>query len=238
MSYQSPDNDVTDFQVNEDTYSLPDNDTVDFTLPKKLSRTVGISGSGTTAATRLSVTKQRDIDINGDGVTTVTRSKSQPRETTFYSQKRSVVVNRKKISKKRDVDVSFTETFVETLFDLQEVFPDEEALDVSWDYQFTPRGFATEWFDETTDIPKTERGGFGVNFYGSFKHKIDIWIQYDSGDQIITSDKQSLRNASQTVSFDERKQFNEEGRYRVFVRGLRQEDTISQIDVGHIHDNL
>lgn len=89
-----------------------------------------------------------------------------------------------------------------------------------------------------SEIPKRDRGGFGVNIYGSLENEIDIWIQYQDGDEVVTSEKQMMRDTSQAVGVDDDSRFNEDGQYRVFIQGLRKEDVVNQVDVGSVHDNL
>jgi hypothetical protein len=164
------------------------------------------------------------------------RAVEKPRTTTLTGD--GAITSSRGVSRNRDVtsEMPFGEQV--SFADLQEVFPTEEALDVSWDYIFSPRGFATEWFDESSEIPKTKRDGFGVTFNGSISHPIEVWIQYDSGDELITSEKQEIQTTEKTVVFDRRSVYSEDGRFRVFVRGLRQEDVINQVDLGHVHKNL
>jgi len=133
------------------------------------------------------------------------------------------------------------EGYQQSFADLQDVFPPEESIDITWDYVFDPRGFASEWVYEDSDIPRDERGGFGVNFYGELRNEINVWIQYDEdgdGEAEYTSQKQTIRNVINTPVFDDKDVFNEDGYYRVFIRGLRQEDTVNQVDMGHTYENL
>ena len=176
------------------------------------------SGAGSVDTTRL-IDVTRDSTINGNG---------------------EIKTNREK-SVERDIELGFDTGTQIVLFDLQEVFPDEEALNVTWDYEFDPRGFVTEWFDEQSEIPRSERGGFGVTFFGRLENEIELWIQHDTedvDDGILTSDKQTVSQVQQTVVFDERSEYSDDGLFRVFVRGLRQEDVINQVDVGSVHENL
>jgi len=182
---------------------------------KSSTRVTDVDGDGTVSATRVTA-NPRHVLVAGDGDTNTTRTSTTARNTTTVAPDGNTV----------------------TLIDLQEVFPDERALDVQWDYEFDPRGFATEWLTSQSEIPKRDRGGFGVNLYGSLVHEIDIWIQYQDGDEVVTSEKQTMRDTSQAVVFDGDPRFSDNGQYRVFIRGLRKEDVVNQVDVGSVHDNL
>ena len=202
-------------------------------------RSVSISGSGEVDSTRSGSSKSRSLTVHGNGGIDLTRQKSGERSVEIFGDGQIETAREKSIL--RTIDYQFDTGTQITLFDLQEVFPDEEALDVTWDYEFDPRGFVTEWFDEQSDIPRSERGGFGVTFFGRLENEIELWIQHDTedvDDGILTSDKQTVSQVQQTVVFDEQSEYSDDGLFRVFVRGLRQEDVINQVDVGSVHENL
>ena len=202
-------------------------------------RSVSISGSGEVDSTRSKSSKSRSSTVHGNGEVNTTRQKNVERRVEIFGDSQIETVREK--STQRNIEFVFDTGTQVTLFDLQEVFPDEEALDVSWDYEFEPRGFVTEWFDEQSEIPRSERGGFGVTFFGRLENEIELWIQHDTGGtdgEILTSDKQTVSQTQQTVVFDSRREYSDDGLFRVFVRGLRQEDVINQVDVGSVYENL
>lgn len=130
---------------------------------------------------------------------------------------------------------------IESMQTLQPVFPDKEALDVSWAFEPSIIAFATEWLEEDSLIRDEDRDGIGVVLGGSLETEIDVFIQYDiTGDGIAdrTSEIKPLRKAYDTLSFTDSSLFGEDGFYRVAVRGLRHGDTINQVDLGAVHDNL
>jgi hypothetical protein len=124
---------------------------------------------------------------------------------------------------------------------LQPVFPDERSLDVQWDFSAEHMGFASEWLDEDSIIKRKDRDGVGVTIGGRLTTTIEVRVEYDkSGDGTadVTSDWQDLSQAYHTLAFDDNELFGEDGWYRVVVRGLRTYDTVNQLDIGAVHDNL
>jgi len=242
----------------DDVSSATISELVDVAADETFQRTVTITGNGATATTHGPLTRprsptvvgdgntdshrltarQRSTTINGDGETGGSRSTSKPRSP-IVSGSGETTASRG-MDKRREpalhAETANTATQV-----LRPVFPDERALDVSWDFTAEHMGFASEWLDETTHINASNRDGVGVTIGGSLSTTIDIFIQYDqTGDGIpdVTSNVKRLTQAYSTLGFDDTELFGDDGWYRVIVRGLRAGDTVNQLDIGAIHKNL
>lgn len=180
-------------------------------------RTPVVSGSGDTDATR-TTTKARTATTSGNGETSLSRTASKLREPALagvggHSAKQA----------------------------FHPVFPDERALDVTWDFNADHMGFASEWLSEDSIIDTENRDGVGVTIGGSLSTTIEVLVEYDKngdGTADVTSEWQDLSQAYHTLAFDDDALFGEDGWYRVVVRGLRAYDTVNQLDVGAVHANL
>jgi len=161
---------------------------------------------------------QRSTTVEGDGAIEATRTTTKSRT----------------VSQSLTVSSSVTAT-------LTEVFPSEQALDVSWDYDQSRNAFVTEWLAEASIIPDTERDGLGVDFNGILVNTVDVWVLYDrDGDGVpeYTSTKHPVDRIEQTVTFDDGDLLGADGYYAVVVQGMRKGDTINQVDIGPVHENL
>ena len=166
-------------------------------------------------------------------------AKSLSRSVTLQSQPGQLQATRGTLTKSRTVESEFPTGTLDTQFDLLDVFPDPAALEVEWNYTFQDEGFVlSEWFYEDSEIPRQQRGGFGVTLYGRLSNEINVWIKKRLDDEIITAEKQPVSQQQQTIVFDAQSEFYENGEYRVLVQGLRSDDVVNQVDFGHVHENL
>lgn len=200
-------------------------------------RTSTTFGDGQSAVTR-TTTKQRSPVVYSDGGITATRTLTKTRSSVVYGD--GQIEATRATNKFRSTTI-MGEASIESVQALRPVFPDQQALDVQWDFLPSLMAFGTEWLDESSIIKREVRDGLGVVLGGSLSTEIDVWIQYDTtgnGVPDVTSEKKPLDSAYYTLTFDNDSLFGEDGYYRVIVQGLRSGDTINQVDIGAVHNNL
>jgi hypothetical protein len=220
-------------------HTTSDSTAISQRVPKVLSRTAFMDGTGDVSASRTVADKGRSVTLDGTGDVSATRSLSEKQRSLTLDGTGDVQATRT-TALRREPTVTF-EGAHESVQDLMEVWPDEEALDVTWDYDTDKMGFVSEWLDENSHIGLSDRDGMGVTFNGGLNRTIGVWIEYDgSGNGVpdAISETKQLTNTRQTLAFSDSTMFGKDGQYRVVVHGLRTGDTINQVDIGAVHDNL
>jgi hypothetical protein len=244
------------FQLSSDGSSTPSVDEVDLTgaiayesgsvtatISFSVSETVPAKETGAVASTA-SVDAKETAPARESSTTNVTSfvsaTESAPARETGVVNATTTVNGAEYVTMKRTPTIQGDgrNTAMQTL---SPVFPDERALDVQWDFNSEFMGFASEWLAEDSIINHEVRDGLGVVIGGDLSTTIEVFIQYDkTGDGVadVTSEIKDLSEAYHTLAFDDNELFGEDGWYRVIVRGLRTYDTVNQLDIGAVHENL
>jgi hypothetical protein len=184
------------------------------------------------------VDKSRSSSVSGDAAVDNDRSLDKVRTSATYAD--AAIDNNRIVTKNRTYTIVGDGT-INTTQEISPVFPDEQALDVSWDFDNDLMAFVTEWLSEESHIPDVDRDGVGVVLGGDLSTTIEVFVQYDKtgdGTPDVTSTTKELSSAYHTVAFDDNRLFGADGYYRIGVRGMRSGDTINQADIGAVHENL
>lgn len=199
-------------------------------VPKRLTRDAVVTADAATATTR-TMTKTRVSAVSADTSVSATQSgKRMPRSASVRADA-SITASRGGMTKTRSPAVT-GDVAVRARAEFNEVFPDEQTENLSWDFSFAePFGFVSEWFEESQDLP-IEVDAFTVVIDSRIVQTYELGVEYDvdgDGEAEYRTDTQTVERDGQTLTFPN---LGDAGQYRLYIQQMRLGDYLRAVTVG------